>query len=185
MSIKKRLKNFVYRIRGEVTTERLVELGLTIGKNFQREEHCIIDQSHCWLIKFGDNVTLAPRVHVLAHDASMYHELGYTKIAPVLLGDNVFVGAGTIILPGVTIGDNVIIGAGSVVVSDIESNSVALGQPAKKIKDYNEFIQKYSEMLEKAPQYGKEYTLRNKQMTNTIKLKMFNEIIKEKVGFIK
>lgn len=52
------LKKYVYRLRGEVDTKSLVKLGLTIGANFKRNEHCIIDQSHCWLIKIGDNVPL-------------------------------------------------------------------------------------------------------------------------------
>ena len=58
----------------------------------------------------------------------------YTNNAPVLIGDNVFVGAGTIILKGVTIGDKAIIGAGSVVTKNIPSNEIWAGNPAKKIK---------------------------------------------------
>ena len=55
---------------------------------------------------------MAPHVQILAHDASTKRYLGYTKIGRVLIGNNVFVGAGTIILPSVAIGNNVIIGAG-------------------------------------------------------------------------
>lgn len=51
-------------------------------------------------------------MQILAHDASTKRYLGYTKIGRVLIGNNVFVGAGTIILPSVAIGNNVIIGAG-------------------------------------------------------------------------
>ena len=82
----------------------------------------LIDDSHAWLIEIGDNVTLAPRVHILAHDASTKLYLGYTKIGRVRIGNDVFIGHVTIILPGVTIGDNVVIGAGSVVKSDIPDN---------------------------------------------------------------
>lgn len=185
MSIKGKLKEFIYRIRGEISTERLIELGLVVGENFNREEQCIIDQSHCWLIKIGNNVTLAPRVHILAHDASMHHEIGYTKIAPVHIGNNVFVGAGTIILPGVTIGDNVVIGAGSVVVTDIESNSVAVGQPAKKIKTYKEYIAYCTETIKNAPTYGEDYTLRSAELTNVKKQEMYNILMEQKVGFVK
>jgi maltose O-acetyltransferase len=60
------------------------------------------------------------------------HESPYrTHALPIRIGDNVWIGGGTIVLPGVTIGDNVTIGAGSVVNSDIPSNSLAFGHPCR------------------------------------------------------
>lgn len=59
----------------------------------------------------------------------------------VKIGSNVFVGAGSIILPGVTIGDRVVIGAGSVVTKDIPDNSVAVGNPAKVICSHDRYMQ--------------------------------------------
>lgn len=123
------LKKFLYRLRGEVSTEDLVKSGLKIGSGFHRMNEVWIDPGHAWLITFGDNVTLAPRVTVLAHDASPQAFRQVTKIGQVKIGNNVFIGAGSIILPGVTIGDNVIIGAGSVVTKDIPSDTVATGNP--------------------------------------------------------
>lgn len=78
------------RILGEVSTKKLVKRGLKIGKGFSIQAKCMIDSSHCWLIQIGDNVTLAPGVHVLAHDASTKRSLGYTKIGLVRIGNNVF-----------------------------------------------------------------------------------------------
>lgn len=98
--------------------------GLTVGKNFNIQEGCIIDPGHCWLISIGDHVTLAPRVHILAHDASTKIFLGYTKIGKVNIGNNVFIGSQTTILPNVCIEDNVIIGSNSVVTKDCKSNGV-------------------------------------------------------------
>lgn len=63
--------------------------------------------------------------------------------APVVIGNNVFIGMNSIILPGVTIGDNVIIGAGSVVAKDIPANSVCAGVPARVIKTMDEYAQKF------------------------------------------
>ena len=63
------IKNFIYRLRSEVSTEKLIEQGMTVGTNFQRMNNVLIDDSHAWLITIGDNVTFAPRVHILAHDA--------------------------------------------------------------------------------------------------------------------
>ena len=102
----------------------------------------IIDPSHCYHITIGDNVTLAPRVHILAHDSSTAMFLGKTRAANVTIGNDVFVGAGTIILPGVHIGNRVIIGAGSVVTKDIPDNSVAVGNPCKVVCDVDSYIQK-------------------------------------------
>ena len=71
------LKEILYRIRGEYTTEKLISMGMKVGKNFGRLHGVILDPSHCWLIEIGDDVTMAPRVHVLCHDASTKVHLGY------------------------------------------------------------------------------------------------------------
>lgn len=117
--------------------EIAISNGLRIGRNCHVMGECIIDPGHCWLIEIDDRVTFAPRVHVLAHDASTKRELGYTRIAEVKVGDDVFVGAGSIILPGVKIGSKVVIGAGSVVTHSVPENSVAVGSPAKVIGTYD------------------------------------------------
>lgn len=129
-------------MRGEQNLEKFIHRGLKVGKNFHRMGGVIIDPSHCFHIIIGDDVTLAPRVHILAHDASTHTFLGKTRAANVRIGNRVFVGASTIILPGVTIGDDVVIGAGSVVSKDIPSNSLAVGNPARVIKRLDEYIAK-------------------------------------------
>ena len=93
MSLKSFIRSKLMRLRSEVSTEDLIKLGLTVGKNFNRQEKTLIDQSHCWLINIGDDVTIAPRVHILAHDASTKSALGYTRIGLVDIGNNVFIGA--------------------------------------------------------------------------------------------
>lgn len=130
-------------LRGEPQhLEKLIKRGLKVGKNFHRMGGVIIDASHCYHITIGDNVTLAPRVHVLAHDTSTYVFFGKTRAANVSIGNNVFVGASTIILPGVHIGNRVIIGAGSIVTKDIPDNSVAAGNPAKVICPIDEYLER-------------------------------------------
>ena len=101
-----KLKEIIYRLRGEYTTEKLIKMGLKVGRNFGRLNGVILDPSHCWLISIGDNVTMAPRVHILCHDASTKQFLGYTKIGRVDIGDNVFIGAESVVLPGVSIENN-------------------------------------------------------------------------------
>ena len=67
----------------------------------------------------------------------MKHSICKTQTAPVIIGKNVWIGGGTIILPGVTIGDNTVIGAGSVVTKDIPADTIAYGNPCKFIKPMN------------------------------------------------
>lgn len=73
--------------------------------------------SEPYLIKIGNNVTISTEVRLLTHDNSVIKLLEYKTdvVGTVVIGDNCFIGAGTIILPGVTLGNSVIVGAGSVV----------------------------------------------------------------------
>ena len=155
----KLIKELLYRLRGDYTTEKLVSMGMKVGKNFKRMHGTILDPSHCWLIEIGDNVTMAPRVHILCHDASTKLFLGYTKIGRVTIGDNVFIGAGTVVLPGVTIGSNVVIGANSTVTHDVPANTVAAGNPARALCSLEGYLSKEKERMQTAPCYGEEYTL--------------------------
>ena len=158
--IKSLLQSFLYRIRGDYTTEKLIAMGLKVGKNFARLHGAIIDPAHCWLIEIGDDVTLAPGVHILAHDASTIHYLKYAKIGRVVIGNRVFIGAETVVLPNVKIGDDVVIGANSTVTHSLEGGYVYAGNPAKKICTIKEFIEKNKKLMESVPCYGEEYTIR-------------------------
>ena len=176
------IKELLYRLRGEYTTEKLISMGMKVGKNFGRLNGVILDPSHCWLIEIGDNVTMAPRVHVLCHDASTKTFLNYTKIGRVTIGNNVFVGAETVILPNVTIGSNVIIGANSTVTRDIPDNSVVAGSPARVLCSLHEYLAKEKERMNNSPCYGEEFTLRgNVSYENRMKQK---EELKDTMGYI-
>ena len=176
------MKEIIYRIRGEYTTEKLVKMGLKVGKNFGRLNGVILDPSHCWLITIGDNVTLAPRVHILAHDASTKEYLNYTKIGRVDIGNNGFIGAESVVLPNVTIGDNTIVGANSTVTKDIPSGCVYVGNPARFICTTEEYINKNRELMKESPCYEEEYTLRQNVDDNK-KSQMYKEL-ENKMGFI-
>ena len=154
------IKELLYRLRGDFTTEKLISMGMTVGKGFKRLHGVILDPGHCWLITIGDNVTMAPRVHILCHDASTKQFLNYTKIGRVTIGDNVFIGAESVVLPGVTIGSNVIIGANSTVTHDVPDNTVVAGSPARVLCSLEEYLAKERARMESSPCYGAEYTLR-------------------------
>ncbi len=177
-----RLKRIIFRLRADYTTEQLVEMGLRVGTNFLRMHGTILDPSHCWLITIGDNVTLAPRVHILTHDASTCHHLGYARIGRVDIGNNVFVGADTVILPGVSIGDNSVIGANSTVTKSVPANVVAGGNPAKIICTIDEYIVRNKGRMASDHVYGEDYTLRG-NITPEKKEQQRNDL-KDGCGFV-
>jgi maltose O-acetyltransferase len=182
MSLIKTIFWKIYRYFRPGLLSELKQKGLVVGKNFRMHDQVIIDSSHCWHVTIGDDVTLAPRVYILAHDASTHKHLGYTKIGKVNIGNHVFIGAGSIILPGVQIGSNVVIGAGSVVAHNIPDNSVATGNPAKIIGSLEDFIARKKNEMAKYPCFGEEYTLRG-NITEERKREM-NEKMSERFGFV-
>ncbi|MEG0545602.1 MAG: sugar O-acetyltransferase [Oscillospiraceae bacterium] len=103
----------------------------------------LVDDTHIYV---GDNVMFAPNVIVATAAHPIEPELR-RKIAqfniPVHIGNNVWIGAGAIILPGVNIGDNSVIGAGSVVTKDIPENVVAVGNPCKVLRKISERDKEY------------------------------------------
>jgi maltose O-acetyltransferase len=174
----------VYKFRGDIYLPKLIKNGLKIGENFKMREQCIIDYSHCFLITIGNNVEFAPRVHILAHDGSLNRTaIKCTRVGLVSIGDNVFIGAGTIVLPNVSIGNNVIIGAGSVVSHDIPDNCVVVGSPARIIKSFDDYEKKYNNILRKRPIFERnwrlEYGITEKQKKNMV------EKLKDGIGFLK
>ncbi len=108
-----------------------IELGNNVYMNF----NCVI--LDCNKVEIGDNVLLAPSVQIYAAYHPVDPELrltGKELAAPVKIGNNVWIGGGAIICPGVEIGDNTTIGAGSVVVKNIPAQVIAAGNPCRVIR---------------------------------------------------
>ena len=99
-----------------------------------------------WIITLGENVHITDGVKFITHDGgtllfrNRVPDLDVTR--PITIGDNVYIGNGCILLPGVTIGNNVIIGAGSVVTKDVPDGVVVAGVPAKTIETMDEYFEK-------------------------------------------
>ena len=112
-----------------------------------------IDSLYPWLIEIGSDIQFAPGVTILAHDASTQIPLGKAKIGRFKIGNCVFIGVNSTVLCNTTIGNNVIIGAGSIVTSDIPSNSVYAGNPAKFICTFDEYIEKNRKLIDSRPNF--------------------------------
>ncbi len=164
------------------TIEDMKKMGMKVGKNTSIEK-ARIDVSHCWLISIGDNVTLAPNVYLLAHDASTKRHTDYAKIGRVTIGNNVFVGADTVVMPNVKIGDNSIIGTRSVVTKDVPENSVYAGNPAKFICTLDEYLKKNEEKMKHRPVYDRSYTLGG-NIDDAKKAQMIAEL-EDGIGYVK
>ena len=124
--------------------------GFQHGINFDMEKGANIDSGFCKFISCGDNVTITKDVYILAHDASMKKKLGKTKVGKVSIGNDVFIGAKTVVLSGVHIGDNVIIGANSTVTKSIPSGEVWAGSPARFIMMTEDFLEKHRLNMQKS-----------------------------------
>ena len=119
------------------------KIGVTVGNNCRLIK--VDFSTEPYLITLGNHVS-ATKVRFETHDGGVwiardkFPEIDVVK--PITIGNNVFIGYGSIILPGVTIGDNVIIGAHSVVSKDVPSDVVVAGVPARMIKAVDEYIDK-------------------------------------------
>jgi len=178
------IKTIMNRLRGDQSLSKLVKRGLKIGKNLTVMQRVIIDPSHCWHIEIGNDVVLAPNVHILAHDASTNINLKYTRIANVKIGDRVFKGAGSIILPGVKIGNDVVIGARSVVSRNIPSNSMALGSPAKVICSLENYLENEKVKMNSDNTFSEAYTLRNPDFNVKLRQEMIDACDKFGQAFV-
>lgn len=152
-------RNIIMLLNREIPTEVLIKRGMKVGKDFNRQQGCFLDPTHCFLITIGDDVTMSIRVTVMAHDASTKKTLGYTKIGQVHIGDHVFIGANTTILPGVTIGDYAVVGAGSIVTHDVPAKTVVAGVPAKEICSVDEYVARFQSQMDEANTFGDEYRM--------------------------
>lgn len=119
---------------------RHVHFGKYVYANFGLT---MVDDTHIYV---GDNTMFGPRVTVATAGHPIEPSLrrkGMQYNMPVRIGSNCWLGAGVIVLPGVTIGDNSVIGAGSVVTKDIPANVVAVGNPCRVLRTIGERDRKY------------------------------------------
>ena len=117
-----------------------VHFGKGVYANFNLT---LVDDTHIYVgdyTMFGPNVTVATAGHPILPEL---REQAYQFNMPVHIGRNCWLGAGVVVLPGVTIGDNTVIGAGSVVTKDIPANVVAVGNPCRVLREIGERDKEY------------------------------------------
>lgn len=117
-----------------------VHFGSNVYANFNLT---LVDDTHIYVgdcTMFGPNVTIATAGHPILPEL---REKAYQYNQPVHIGRNCWLGAGVVVLPGVTIGDNTVIGAGSIVTKDIPANVVAVGNPCRVLREINEHDREY------------------------------------------
>lgn len=119
---------------------RHVHFGSNIYANYNLT---LVDDTHIYVgdcTMFGPNVTVATAGHPICPEL---REKGLQFNMSVRIGRNCWLGAGVIILPGITIGDNVVVGAGSIVTRDLPSNVVAVGNPCRILRKVGEHDREY------------------------------------------
>ncbi len=112
---------------------------VTVGKKFYANYDCVF--LDCGKITIGDHVMLGPKVQIYTANHPIdpdVRRLGHDHGIPVTVGDDVWIGGGSILCPGVTVGSGTVIGAGSVVTHDIPSGVVAAGNPCRVIRPITE-----------------------------------------------
>ncbi len=120
-----------------------------VGKNFYANYDCVL--LDICPIRFGDNCMLAPNVQLYTASHPLHpvkRNSGLENGAPITIGDNVWIGGASVIVPGVTLGNNVVVGAGSVVTKSFPDNVVIAGNPARVIKTIDLEPQKSSPLEE-------------------------------------
>ena len=132
-----------------------------------RNHNSQIDALTPSLISIGENFVSAPGSKIISHDSSLVLSEGILRFGKVKIGDNVFLGANSVILAGSTIGNNCIIGARAVVKGDFEDYSVIVGNPAKKIMSVQDLVAK----TKKGNKFIK------------IPVELFNKMKKTKISF--
>lgn len=144
------VKKIMYRVAYRLRLLKPEVIGRRMGAKIGDNGRILADPfslfgSEPYLITIGDHVEITNGCRFITHDGSVWvmreneESSNIDFLAPIRIGNNVFIGMDSIILPGVSVGNNVVVGAGSVVAKDIPSNTVCAGCPARAIRSYEDY----------------------------------------------
>lgn len=157
--------------------------GLELGENVFINASARLDGVAPWLISIGDDTVIGPGVQILSHDATTRRQLGYSIVARVTIGARVFVGAGSILLPGTSIGDDTIIGAGSVLRGEIPGGKLVIGNPPVVVCDTDEYLRRHSERLDERPCWPSQGWTTKRGITAERKVEM-RDALDDGIGYL-
>lgn len=148
--ILKKIYIYILIKRAPLKYAKYIGVKVGAGTRFMGLKHGIFG-SEPFLISIGENCLITGDVKFITHDGSVYLLKNKYPNADIfgriIIGNNVFIGLRSTILPNVEIGDNVVIGAGSVVTKSIPSNSVAVGVPAKVVSTTTDYLAKIEKKI--------------------------------------
>src|SRR5690606_23732352 len=130
--------HFSSKVRGAEKIQKgiLCDPGDNIGVYIQARNGIIM----------GNNVGISSGCAIVSSNHNNDNHSKHDDSPPIRIGNNVFIYANSVVLPGIQIGDNVIIGAGSVVTKDIPSNSIAVGNPCKVVKQKEPYLERFEDV---------------------------------------
>lgn len=138
MKLRESIRKMMFRAGVISGIDYVRGLGVTFGADcrFVRPSSAMFG-SEPYLVSLGDHVSVGEGVRFITHDGGVWvlrdRHPQLDVIAPIRVGNNVFVGSGAVLLPGVEVGDNCVIGAGSIVTKDVPEGSIVAGVPAKVV----------------------------------------------------
>jgi maltose O-acetyltransferase len=155
------LRSLALALRHAWVGDPAIPANITIGERVYIGRGVNLDWRFGHLISVGDDSTIVNGTRILCHDASSNRRLGVTWCAPVRIGCGVYVGADSLILPGVTIGDDAIVAAGAVVTGDVAAGTVVAGVPARPISTTPEIDERRRASLGSSRVFGSAYAGKN------------------------
>jgi acetyltransferase-like isoleucine patch superfamily enzyme len=164
------LRDWLSGLRDRRLLRSYVRDGLKLGRDVR-----VIGKpdfgSEPYLIEIGNHVTVSSNVTFITHDGATWvfrhlpPYLGMQRFGRIVIGDNCFIGANAIIMPGVSIGSNSVVGAGAVVTRSVPGNSVVAGVPARHICSYEEYV---ARMIPRCRSYPPDMTADRKKLKDVL-----------------
>ena len=164
------LRDWLSGLRDRRLLRSYVKDGLKMGRDVR-----VIGKpdfgSEPYLIEIGNHVTVSSNVTFITHDGATWvfrhlpPYLEMQRFGRIVIGDNCFIGANAIIMPGVSIGSNSVVGAGAVVTRSVPADSVVAGVPARRVCSYEEYVER---MIPRCRSYPPDVTADRKKLKDVL-----------------